>query len=187
MRGISWPPETKAEALKVIEREGNIERAHRETGIPRNTLWRWAEAAGIAPKATAKHLAQTEKARVSHEANVALRRAELRDRLIETAHDMIDRMSKPHVDFKGKDGMRVEYPIAPAEAVRNYAISLAVLIDKYRLEVGEVTGRTEFRKLTDDLDDHEKQTLRDWIDSLDVDALPGDAAGDPSGAGSEVR
>jgi len=37
---------------------------------------------------------------------------------------------------------------------------------QYLLMSGEATSRTETKALTDDLDDNEKQRLRDWIDGL---------------------
>jgi hypothetical protein len=69
---------------------------------------------------------------------------------------------------------------------KELALTAAVLIDKYRLEEGEPTSRSESRSLTDGYSDDEKRKLRDWIDSL-VDAPAGDAEGDSERAGAEVR
>ena len=86
-------------------------------------------------------------------------------------------MDAPHIEFKGKDAISVEYPIAPAGAVQNYATSVGILIDKYRLEVGEATNRSESKTITDGLNDHEKQRLRDVLDEVLADA---DREGAPS-------
>lgn len=48
---------------------------------------------------------------------------------------------------------------------------------QYLLMSGEATSRTETKALTDDLDDTEKQRLRDWIDGLATAATPEGAAG----------
>jgi hypothetical protein len=74
---------------------------------------------------------------------------------MEKAVDLLDRMDAPLIDFVGKDGKAVEHPIAPAGAVRDYAVSVGILIDKYRLEVGEATTRSESRDLTAQLSDDE--------------------------------
>jgi hypothetical protein len=73
---------------------------------------------------------------------------------------VLKRMDEPHVDFKGKDADRVVYPVAPAAAVQNYATSAAIMLDKYRLEVGEATARTESFS---GMDDHERAALREAI------------------------
>ena len=66
----------------------------------------------------------------------------------------------------------------------------AIMFDKMALSRGDVTSRTENRTWTDDLNDTEKQRLRDWIDSLDDPASAagsGEAAGTEADAGAEVR
>jgi ABC-type branched-subunit amino acid transport system ATPase component len=63
-----------------------------------------------------------------------------------TVFNLISRIYTPtsgHIDFKGKDATEVTYPKAPAAAFQQYATSAAILIDKFRLEGGEVTERTE--------------------------------------------
>lgn len=60
---------------------------------------------------------------------------------------------------------------------RDAVIAFGVLIDKAQLLSGEATARTESRTLTDGLNDHEKATLRDAIDTF-LAAHP-DPASDP--------
>ena len=175
------------EAMRSVETIG-VRATERELGISHSTLESWIRRYGITPYTTEKRRAQTMAGRAQAEAATALRREELRGKLIEKAHDLLDRMDKPHVDFKGKEAAEVTYPIAPADAVRNYAVAFAVLIDKFRLEVGEAVDRTEYRRLTDNLSDHEKKKLRDFIDELPDDPdKPAAEGSDPGRAGSEVR
>lgn len=56
--------------------------------------------------------------------------------------------------------------------------------DKSQLLSGGATSRAETRALTDDLNDHERQALRDVIDRAIAEA---GAGADPLGAGAEVR
>lgn len=176
-----YTDEQKAEFVAIV-REVGLAEAARRTGVSKTWLYELSRKAGVNydPAQTANATAEMQERRERL-------REEIRTKMLEKAHDLLGRMDKPHVEFKGKDADQVTYPIAPAGAVKDYAIAFAVLLDKYRLEVGEATGRTESRSLTDGLDDHEKRKLRDWIDSLDLDALAADAEGDPQGAGSEVR
>lgn len=143
-------------ALTLVADKGLAE-AWRETGIPKPTLATWAKAEGVRTFDTAKTAHATE----VHEARSQELRARLRLKLLEKADDLLDRMDAPHVEFKGKDADRVTYPIAPAGAVQNYAVSVGVLIDKYRLEAGEATSRSEISDVTHD--DHERAALRDAI------------------------
>ena len=73
---------------------------------------------------------------------------------------------------------------------RDLTILLGVATDKTLLLSGDATARSETRTWTDDLNDTEKQRLRDWIDSLD-DAAAADEQGATASpapdAGSEVR
>lgn len=46
---------------------------------------------------------------------------------------------------------------------------------QYLLMSGEATSRNETRSVTDDLDDDEKQRLRDWIDGLPAATTPAES------------
>jgi hypothetical protein len=108
-------------------------------------------------------------------------REELRVLLIETPIKLIRRMDEPHIDFKGKDAQMVEYPVAPAPAVQHYATSVGIMIDKYRLEMGEATGRSEV-SITKGMQDHEREALAGVIrraleEAEQAEAVPvGDSA-----------
>lgn len=155
-----YTPEEKAEALVLYASDG-LAHAWRTMGIPKPTIASWARRAGFPhTDASAKTAAATEAA----EDRAKLLRARLRLGLLEKAVDLLERMDAPHTEFKGKEATTVEYPIAPAAAVQNYATSVGILIDKYRLELGEATDRTETKTLTDGLTPEVKSKLRDMLD-----------------------
>jgi hypothetical protein len=59
--------------------------------------------------------------------------------------------------------------------------------DKSQLLNGLATARTETKALTDGLDDHEREALRDVIDRALAESAQASPGGDPLGAGTEVR
>ena len=133
----------KETALDIYQDRG-LAAAHHATGIPRSTLHGWARAAGLDTSSIAGRTAeQTIAANIAREARCAELRTELREMLLSTAVDLLERIDQPHKEFKGVDAHEVEFDRAPAGAARDYATSAAILLDKYRLEVGEVTSRQE--------------------------------------------
>lgn len=150
---------SEAERIEAVAKvaELGLGSAWRETGIPKPTLARWAKKAGVETYQPEKAAHATDALRAMH----AERREKLRVALLDKALDMLDRMDAEHVEFKGKDADEVVYPIAPASAVQNYATSAGILLDKYRLEMGEATSRNESRDLTHD--DHEAAILKDIL------------------------
>lgn len=69
-------------------------------------------------------------------------RGSIRRRLLEKVDNLLDRFDQPHYDYRGKDATRVMWDSATSGDVRAYATSIGILIDKYRLEMGEATART---------------------------------------------
>lgn len=176
----TYTAEQRSEAIALVAEVGLAE-AWRQLHIPKPTLVLWCQKAGVERSA----VEQTRKATETHMAVQRELRERLRTMLLEKAVDLIERMDAPHVEFKGKDADQVEYPIAPASAVQNYATSAAILIDKYRLEVGEATGRTETVSVTDGLDPEQKRALRErLVRAVRGESEPGGAESDPAGAGS---
>ena len=57
---------------------------------------------------------------------------------------------------------------------RDLSVLFGILVDKGQLLSGAATARVETRELTDALNDHERQTLRDAIDAFlkEADAVP---------------
>jgi hypothetical protein len=158
MSTVRYTSEERAAAIELL-REHGLAETWRMTGISKPTLSLWGKDAGLTFDTT-----KTAAATAQHEARQAELRSVLRVGLLEKAVDLLERMDSPHVEFKGKDADMVEYPIAPAGAVQNYATSVGILIDKYRLEMGEVTGRTESQTVTGGMNDDERTRLRDAID-----------------------
>ncbi|MEX0755688.1 MAG: transposase [Actinomycetota bacterium] len=111
--------------------------AARRTGVPQGTIASWARRAGVKTRTVSKAQAATDAA--------AAKAAEIRERLklrfLEKAEDLLDRMDQPHIDFRGKDAQEVIFPRPSATGVREYAVAVGILLDKYRLEVGESTDR----------------------------------------------
>jgi hypothetical protein len=70
---------------------------------------------------------------------------------------------------------------------KDLAVIYGIAIDKAQLLSGAATTRTETRALSDGLDDHEKQTLRDVIDGALAESAEAGAGSDPVRAGAEVR
>ena len=148
-----YDPEAKAEALRLYQEVGLAE-AWRRTGIPKPTIASWARREGL-PHTDAA--AKTREATLAASARADQLRTEMHVMLLEKAVDLLERMDEPHTEFKNsaKEIREVVYPIAPAGAVQNYATSVGILIDKYRLEVGEATTRSESKDITSDLTDYE--------------------------------
>ena len=157
----TYTEDEKRDALLAYVDHGPAEAA-RQTGISPLTISSWARRAGVHTNAVAKMKEATEALRARQDEM----REELRVRMLHKALDLIDRMDAPHVEFKGKDASLVTYPVAPAGAVQNYATSIGILLDKYRLEMGEATGRTEHRGLLETFDDGEVEAIQKWL--LDV-------------------
>lgn len=135
--------EEKAHALEIYERDG-LAATHRQTGIPKPTLHDWARAAGLDVAAIAGDTAtKTLAATAARSARCDALRSELKERLLETAATLLDRVDHPHTEFKGNAAKEVHYDVAPADACRNYVTAAAICIDKYRLEVGEATDRVD--------------------------------------------
>lgn len=106
------------------------------------TIQRWATKLGQ-PLGNLSSYDVPQKAIEGHRAQAEAGRERIRLLILEKAEDLLKRMDEPHVDFKGKDAAMVTYPVATSSDVRNYAMSFAVLLDKYRLEMGESTSRSE--------------------------------------------
>lgn len=134
-----YDDDQKREAVELALEYGKAEAARR-TGISAGTIGSWCSREGLATVATERTKAATEAAKDRREQ----KREQLRTLLIEKAVDLVERMDEPHIDFRGKDANQVTFPKAPAQACQHYATSAAILLDKFRLEMGEVTGRTEF-------------------------------------------
>ncbi len=159
MASRTYSDQQRAAAMVHAQRHGNGAAA-RKFGFPRTTIQKWMQSAGVEPGTTALS-GKTAKATEASRTRREYLRERLRTRLLEEANWALDRIHKPHIDFKGDKVQKITYPVAPASAVQAYATTAGILIDKYRLEVGEATSRNESRDLTHD--DHETELFRDAI------------------------
>ena len=154
----TYTEEDKAAALALYAEVGLAE-TWRRTGIPKPTIASWARRAGLPHTDAAS---KTREATLAASARADQLRTEIRHKILEKVSDLLDRMDAEHVEFKNsaKEIREVVYPVAPAPAVQNYATSVGILIDKYRLEVGEATTRSESRELSDTTDDELRDAIR---------------------------
>lgn len=134
-----YPEQKREQALALYVSHGPRE-ASRRTKIPANTISSWARRAGLKTKVESI----TEKATAAAQAQAEKRRARIRAELLAKIEDILTRMDAEHIDFRGKDARKVTFPKPSPTGVREYAVAIGVLLDKYRLEMGEVTGRQSF-------------------------------------------
>lgn len=121
--------------------------ASTDLGIPRSTLAFWMRRAGLHCTDNREKLVAANEERA---VRIATKRTALQERMLEEAAYCMEAIHNEHVDFKsaGPSGpVKVIFPVAPAAAVQHYATALGILIDKFRLENGEVTSRDEHRNV----------------------------------------
>lgn len=131
----TYSPELRAEVIALAVEVGPAEAARRH-GLNPSTVASWSSKAGMGTVAAEKTRAAT----LAAQARRQTKREELRRLLLDKAVDLVKRMDEPHIDFKGKDADEVTYPKAPAQACQQYATAAGILIDKFRLELGEATA-----------------------------------------------
>lgn len=136
----SYSDSERADALKVCEQVG-LYSAVKQTGIPRATLFSWMQKAGVKTSNSEKTQAATE----AHLANIEERRARIRAKLLQRAEQLLDRVTGSYTTHVGREATPVQTDVPPAAACKDLAVAVGILIDKFRLECGEVTGREEVR------------------------------------------
>lgn len=169
----TWPVAVQAEAMRMYVTDGP-HAAARATGVPYATVASWARRRGL-------HMVD-QNTRVPVEAIEALRarraviREELGLRMLAQALRLVQRMEEPHVEYVAGSGgpQPVAYPHAPAKATQAYGVAVAILLDKYRLEQGEATERSEsgpIPQATGHMTDEDRVALRQWLDTADLSQL----------------
>lgn len=117
----------KADAVAIYVEHGLAE-AHRRTGIPKPTLKRWLENEGIDPsETTARSVEKTRAATEAASAGAAEKRALLQTELLDAAREHV---AMARITLDGKDA-------------QHWMTAAAIGVDKFRLEKGEATERTE--------------------------------------------
>jgi hypothetical protein len=154
-----YTDDQRRNAVNLYIQHGTAE-ASRRSGISTRSIKRWAKDSDVVAQARTK----TDTARAELARRNAERRERIKTQLLEKIEDLLGRMNLPHVDFKGKDAQMVTYPVATSGDVKNYAVSVAVLIDKYRLEMGESTLRAEitYQQATDRLDQEFAEVVEEY-------------------------
>lgn len=152
----TFTDEQRAEAIRIYNENGATKAAE-TTGCSRQTIYTWIRA----------HLSSdVEKSEEElHELDIYHQHLRLRaqHRILERIDDLFDRMDQPHIDFRGKDANQVTFPTAGSGDIKNYVTSIAILIDKYRLERGEATSRTHAKIEVDDgIDGELRRTVDEW-------------------------
>lgn len=141
----TFTAEQKAEAVRLYLEIGPDEAAE-QVGCSRRAIYTWLGMHGVQPK---KEDEQRQDTIDRH----AAKRETLRELLMDQAIEVLHRMNEPHIQWETQYGEQVEILHMKAEAgdCRNYATSAGILIDKYRLEMGEATSRT-VTEGSDDID-----------------------------------
>ena len=134
---MQYTDEQKAEAVSLYLEHGSAYAAE-VVGCSQRSVYHWLGLQGLQPKKPDEQRAETA-------ARHTAKRETLRELLMDRAIDMLHRMNEPHVATIMHDGDIAEIIHQKAEAAdcKSYAVAGGILIDKYRLEMGEATARTE--------------------------------------------
>jgi len=138
MPRTTYSPEAKAEALRIYEKEGPSEAA-RQTGIAKQRITQWAKIAGVRTSAPQRMAEATQMRRLQGEAF----REEVKEKLLRRVDTALELMVTQTTTHVGQQGKEVTYERPPAQDFRHYAMSAGILVDKFRLESGESTAKTE--------------------------------------------
>ena len=149
-----YTEQQKSDAVALYVEHGAAEAA-RLSDINVRSIRRWAKAADVSADRDKNLTDAAERLTKQSTAQRAAIRVDLLDRIA----DVLKRMDEPHIDFRGKDATQVEWPTATSGDVKNYAVSFGILLDKYRLEMGEATEVI----ITGDMMD---KALLDWETEL---------------------
>ena len=151
-------------ALKLYVEDG-AKAAAAETGIARQTIASWAKKAGK----TDERQKHTSAAIEAAAAEAQKKREQIKVECRLKALEILRRMDIPHTYLAGKDGVKRILDLPQAGDMKDYAVALAVLIDKAELLDGNATDRTEHRT-TDQLDREIESLLKGADDKARVPA-----------------
>lgn len=135
----TYSDEDKAAALLLLaDASKTFYEVRDATGIPVGTLHGWATEAGYQRSDD-----KTEAATIRRRLRLSAKREALAERFLDKADDMMERMDEPHIVMYQKDGEALVIPMGDSSDCKNYATAAAIMLDKFRLEMGESTDRTE--------------------------------------------
>lgn len=153
-----YTDDQRADALRLYEEHGAAGACRLlDYAVSPATVRVWAHRAGLKRYTSEK----TAEATAAHQLRQAEMREELRELFLSKAMDMLLRMDEPHLDYRGKDASPVTWEKAPARECQAYMTAAATALDKFRLEMGEATSRSE---LTDasKIDLELARTVEEW-------------------------
>lgn len=127
------------ERARAIYEERGPTVAAEALGCSKGTIGKWAKDGDWRTVRVERTHAATEAAA----ADRALKREELRNKLLDQAIEALTRMNAAHVEFVGKDGRREELEHPSAGGFKDYAVAARELVYTFRLEMGEATSREE--------------------------------------------
>lgn len=135
----TYTEEQKATAVGIYRTDGS-KAAARQTGIPESTIKSWARRLNVHTEVVSRNQAAVEAARVKAE----LRREDVREKILTRIERVLERMVEPAKEIRRVAGVEVEVTLGEPTptGMRELAVTLGILIDKLRLEGGEVTDRT---------------------------------------------
>lgn len=135
MEPVQYTAERQAEAVTLYFDQGAA-KALETIGCGRSTLYRWI--GDELSRDTKKAEADAKDATLRQSAL----RQHLRERLITVAVRQLDRVLDPYPVATAFGGV-VELPEPPAGEVQKLMVAVGIALDKYRLEMGEHTDRTQ--------------------------------------------
>lgn len=138
----NFTPKEQARGVELFHEHGATHAADLME-VSRQTIYNWVKAS-IDLEKTPEDVAR-------EDLYQATLRTSIRRRLLEKVDNILDRFDQPHYDYRGKDSVRVTWDTATSGDIRSYATSVGILIDKYRLEMGEATTHT-YHEGSDDID-----------------------------------
>lgn len=136
-----WDDEVKQAALLLLaDGSKTFYEVRDETGVPVGTLHRWATEAGLERSDD-----KTEAAASRRRLRLSVKREAIAEEFLDRVEDLMGRMDLPHVVGYTKDEGPIVLPMGASADCKNYATAAAILLDKFRLEMGEHTEsrRTE--------------------------------------------
>lgn len=142
MARTRYTPEQKAEALALYAEHGAAETARR-TGIATGTIQSWASRTGVATACNEQRKANVE----ALQARWAERRAIMVDEIGVVAHMALAQVEQAVAGGIGRDA-------------RDFATTMAILVDKAQLLAGDATERRESKVVRDRLLEEAREHAR---------------------------
>lgn len=166
-----YTPQFKAEVLEFYVTNG-ARAASKKFRVPVGTILRWGRVTGLDIEVSKQDIAAS--ATESRQEQAKLRREELKIELLEASSEVlgmirdITEMATTAVsDGKtaepgSKEALQALFASNPkiAQSAREWGVTLAVLVDKFRLEMGEATERKAY------INEEVRQTLTSKLDEL---------------------